>query len=181
MYARAETSASIDLLVSLRFAVGYLGERQQAGWWRSTFLSPEGRSFLTYAFIKTRSLAQYSGVTAAAARIHDERIGVGQHVYHLFRLPEALEQAAFRALYDADLVARLLPVVADRESATAYLAGKAGEVSRRADAGDVVGPTWVAATQGVYSSDAWARVAAVYLRGFHAGERAFPYFADRSP
>ena len=181
MHARGETSASIELLVSLRFTVGYLGERGQAGWWRSSFLSPEGRSFLNYAFVKTRPLAQYSGVTAAAARAHDERIGVGQHVYHLFRLPEALEQAAFRAMHDADLVAQFLPCVASREAAEEYLAVNAGEVSRRGDAHDVVGPIWVAATQGVYGSEAWARVAAVYLRGFRTGESVFPYFADRSP
>lgn len=171
----------IDFLLGLRLAVGFLGEARQAGWWHSTFLSPAGRSFLSYAFVKTLPLAQYSGATAAAARAHDERIGVGQHVYHLFRLPEALEQAAVRAMHNAELVAQLMPLIADREAATGYLATAANDVAVQQDAEGIVGPTWVAATQGVYGSDAWGRVAALYLYGFRSGERVYPYFSDRSP
>lgn len=171
----------VATLVTLRSVVGYLGEARQAGWWQSSFLSSAGRSFLAYAFVKTLPLAQYSGVTAAAARVHDERIGVGQHVYHLFRLPEALEQAAFRAMHDADLAAQLLPIIADRETAMDSLAGTAGDAALRSSANDFVGPTWMATTQGVYGNDAWAQVAALYLHGFRTGERVYPYFSDRSP
>lgn len=171
----------IESLIRLRLAVGYLGEQHQAGWWQSSFLSSAGRTFLTFSFAKTLPLAQYSGVTAAAARVHDERIGVGQHVYHLFRLPEALEQAAFRAMHDAELVAQIVPVIANRDAALAHLAAGAGRVSSGRAADGIVGPTWVATTQDVYGDDAWGRVAALYLHGFRSGERVYPYFSDRSP
>jgi hypothetical protein len=38
-------------------------------------------------------------VKEAAARVHDEYIGVGK-VYHLFRLPEHIEQALHSSLRD---------------------------------------------------------------------------------
>jgi hypothetical protein len=37
-------------LLRLRFAVAFLGEREQAGWWRSSFLSPNARAFLEPVF-----------------------------------------------------------------------------------------------------------------------------------
>ena len=41
-------------------------------------------------FSKTSRLAQYHGVLEAARRLHDEHLSVGS--YHLFRLPEEVEQ-----------------------------------------------------------------------------------------
>jgi hypothetical protein len=144
-------------------------------------LSAAGRSFLAHAFVKTLSLAQYSGATTAAARAHDERIGVGQHVYHLFRLPEVLEQAAFRSVRDAAVAARLSAVVADRERVAAHLAAKADSRVAAGNAETFVGPTWMATTQDLYGGDAWAQVASLYWQGFRGGERVYPYFSDQSP
>lgn len=75
----------ISLVMRLRVAVGYLGEKDQNGWWTSSFLSPTSKPFLSPVFPRTFALAQLHGVTAAAAAVHDDRIGVGD-VFHLFRL-----------------------------------------------------------------------------------------------
>src|SRR5712691_3071033 len=90
-------------LARLRILVGYLGEHHQYNWWPSAFLAPSSVAFLAPIFSKTAFMAQYQGVKAAAARVHDEHIGLGK-VYHLFRLPERLEQALFQSLQDQAVV-----------------------------------------------------------------------------
>jgi hypothetical protein len=164
----------VTTLVTLRFVVGFLGERDQFGWWQSAFLSTPSRTFLAHAFAKTLPLAQYSGVTAAAARVHDERIGVGS-VYHLFRLPEALEQMLFRAMYEPAMSSDAGSQIGTRDMALAYLDGRNGKASI-----DAIGPTWVGDTAAVQTAEAWIRVSSLYLHGFRSGTAVYPYFADRS-
>ena len=98
-----EVVESADL-AKMRAVVGYLGERNQSGWWQSSFFAPGSQAFLAPVFGRTRLLAQCTGVAQAAAVVHDERIGVGD-VYHLFRLPEDIEQALHRALHSHELSA----------------------------------------------------------------------------
>ena len=84
-------------ITRLRMIVGYLGEKGQHNWWSSEFFSPTAPAFLNPVFGKTATLAQYHGVKEAARRVHDTHIGVGR-VFHLFRLPESMEQAIFEVL-----------------------------------------------------------------------------------
>lgn len=49
----------------LRIVVGYLGEKDQYGWWPSEFFSTNSTAFLSPVFIKTANLARYSGVKEA--------------------------------------------------------------------------------------------------------------------
>ena len=81
---------SISATISeLRVLVSYLGEKGQANWWGSEFFSNTATAFLGPIFNRSLFLAQYQGATAAAAKVHDEAIGVGR-IYHLFRLPIGL-------------------------------------------------------------------------------------------
>ena len=89
----------LETITKLRLYIGYLGEKDQFGWWVSSFFAPSSNAFFEPLFGRTQYLAQCNGVTRAAALVHDERIGVG-HVYHLFRLPEDLEQGLHRELHD---------------------------------------------------------------------------------
>ena len=90
-------------IVGLRLAVGLLGEQEQSAWWPSSFLGRHAQAFLNPIFgIKTR-MAQYHGVTEAACRIHDERIGVGR-VFHLYRLPGTIEQRISDAFQEGSLL-----------------------------------------------------------------------------
>jgi len=81
-------------LLKLRLLVAYLGEKDQAGWWDTSFLSQIGLEFLEHSFPRTRMLAGLNGACQAAQRLHDDRIGVGS-VFHLFRLPFTVEQSMF--------------------------------------------------------------------------------------
>ena len=65
-------------IVSLRLAVGFLGERDAAGWWRSGFMSSTSSAFLTPVFGSKVLQARYQGVIESARRVHDEHIGVGR-------------------------------------------------------------------------------------------------------
>jgi hypothetical protein len=84
------TESYLSTLLQLRVLIGYLGERANFAWWPTAFYEASSRLFLEPVFSKTTSLAQYHGVLEAARRLHDEHLSVGS--YHLFRLPEEVEQ-----------------------------------------------------------------------------------------
>ncbi|NQV48955.1 MAG: BrxE family protein [Candidatus Marinimicrobia bacterium] len=92
----------IELIVETRFLVGFLGEKEQANWWGSSFLSKSSSAFLTPVFPKTTPTAQYHGICQAAKRVHDEHIGLGRN-YHLYRLPDSIERSLANAMNDQDL------------------------------------------------------------------------------
>src|SRR5215475_5259669 len=107
-------------IARLRLLVGYLGEHHQYNWWPSAFLTPSSLAFLAPIFSKTAFMAQYQGVTAAASRVHDAHIGLGK-VYHLFRLPERLEQTLYHHLQDKAFVDTLRVPLHDKDPALACL------------------------------------------------------------
>jgi hypothetical protein len=80
--------------------VGFLGERAQFAWWPTAFYEASSRLFLEPVFSKTSRLAQYHGVLEAARRLHDEHLSVGS--YHLFRLPEEVEQDLHAIVQSSD-------------------------------------------------------------------------------
>jgi hypothetical protein len=162
-----------ETVALMRAAVGYLGEREQRGWWQSSFFSTGSRAFLAPIFGRTQVLAQCAGVTRAAALVHDERIGVGQ-VYHLFRCPEDLEQGIHRAFQSVDVVRRVGTMVANPDGAIAFLQ----EEARSADATGV-GPTRVGDEPSLRDLRGWRTVAAHYARAFAEGGDVFPYFTGR--
>jgi hypothetical protein len=165
---------AIRTIATLRSAVGFLGERGEAGWWPSGFFAAGSGAFLAPVFGRTQTLAQCTGVTRAATIVHDERIGVG-HVYHLFRLPEDIEQRIHAALHEPDLVRAIGEVVSSRNRALGYLREQAGSVGNTS-----AGPTWAGDLQALRSPAAWRGVAALYLQGVESGVETYPYFANRS-
>jgi hypothetical protein len=169
----AMQTSDLELLVGMRVVVGFLGEKEQAGWWSSSFLGVGSAAFLAPVFPRTQFLAHCRGVTAAAAKVHDERIGVGQ-VFHLFRLPEDLEQAIHRILHSSDVIERLRTNVADRDAAKRFLQMGNGKV-KDSD----VGPTYVAETRLLRDAATWRQVAAKYANAFARETEVYPYFADR--
>ncbi|HYN89409.1 MAG TPA: BrxE family protein [Ardenticatenaceae bacterium] len=158
----------LERLAKMRMVVGYLGEREQYGWWQSSFFARGSQAFLAPVFARTQLLAQCAGVTRAAAVIHDERIGVG-HVYHLFRLPEDVEQGLHRVLHDRGLGGEIAGLVSSREAALNYLRA----VSVPPPPGGV-GPTIVGDTLRLRHAHAWSTTAGHYLRAFDGGVKAFP-------
>lgn len=164
-------STQLEALALLRTIVGFLGEREQYGWWQSAFFSASSKTFLAPVFGKTPLLAQCNGVTRAAALVHDERIGVG-NVYHLFRLPEDLEQSLHRALHETALVTKIGQVVTNKGAALAELQTLIKPISS-----DSIGPTRIGDIQKLRTFDQWAMVATHYGQAFTRGIQIYPYFS----
>jgi hypothetical protein len=165
------TTEVVESVATLRLMVGFLGEQQQAGWWSSAFLGASSKPFLSPVFPKTTVLAQCRGVTHAAARVHDERIGVGS-VFHLFRLPEDIEQAVHRLLEQQEPAQRLSTAVKDKESALASLTALAASKHPPGS-----GPIRVGRAADLNKHDSWRVVAAHYAAGFQTSSEVFPFFS----
>jgi hypothetical protein len=158
-------------IAELRVLVGYLGEKGQANWWGSEFFSPTAAAFLSPIFNRSLSLAQYQGVTAAATKVHDEAIGVGR-IYHLFRLPIGLEQAAAEVFSDASFVDSLKSSLASREAALSRLgelatkgqSAKPGPISLGLIGDDLIGGL--------------LRAAGMYHSALIGGLQSFPYLRE---
>jgi hypothetical protein len=161
----------LHTVAALRLAVGALGEHSQPTWWPSAFLSPSSKYFLTPVFPKATVLAQCRGVTHAAARIHDERIGVGS-VFHLFRLPEEIEQSLHRLLERDEQARRISAAVNDRAVAAASRKSFASGHVR-----SVGGPVRVGRVADISIIDSWRAVAAHYSSGFESSAEVFPFFS----
>lgn len=158
-------------IAELRILIGYLGEKGQANWWGSEFFSATATAFLAPIFNRSLFLAQYQGATAAAAKAHDEAIGVGR-IYHLFRLPIGLEQASADALNDDAFVQTVQARLANRELALARLA----ELAEKAESASP-GPV----SLGEMSQDLKAelqRAAGFYWAAFTSGIQTFPYVRE---
>ena len=158
-------------ITELRVLVGYLGEKGQANWWGCEFFSDTADAFLMPIFNRSLFLAQYQGATAAAARVHDEAIGVGR-IFHLFRLPIGLEQASAEALNDTAFVQVLQTRLSNRELALTRLT----ELAENAESASP-GPL----SLGQMSQDLKAqlrRAAGLYFAAFTSGIQTFPYVRE---
>ena len=158
-------------VAELRVLIGYLGEKRQANWWTSEFFSTTAVAFLAPIFNRSLFLAQYQGATAAAAKVHDEAIGVGR-IYHLFRLPIGLEQASADALNDAVFVESVQSRLASRELALVRLAELA-EKPESASPGPI--------SLGRMSQDLKVelqRAAGFYCAALTSGIQTFPYVRE---
>ena len=162
------TKPCLPTLLEMRLLVGFLGERAQCAWWPTAFYETSSRLFLAPVFSRTPRLAQYHGVLEAARRLHDEYLSVGS--YHLFRLPEEVEQDLHKAVLSqvGEALAGRMP--RNQEAAL--------EALRRLAAANVrssVGPTAVGSIGDLDSMDTLEAIAAAYLSAFTQNARAFPY------
>lgn len=165
-------NAIVTTITELRVLVGYLGEKGQANWWNSEFFSATAATFLAPIFNRSLFLAQYRGVTAAAAKVHDEAIGVGR-IYHLFRLPIGLEQASADVLNDLTFIHSLQGMLTNQEQALARLVNLSGNQKEAPSAGPI--------SIGQMSEDLGAelqRAAGVYYYALKSGIQSFPYIRE---
>lgn len=165
-------SADIVSAIKLRLAVGLLGENGQAEWWNSSWLSNQADAFLMPVFGARLLPVRYHGVVEAAGRLHDGRIGVGR-VFHLFRLPEALEHRLHETVLEEGADQRFAEILVSADAARATLAAMTRRVPsaslgpvRVGDLSDLEGREWI------------ARLAGHYQAAFAASIQSFPYFAE---
>jgi len=159
----------LETLLRLRLLVAFLGEKGQYAWWTSSFLGPTGAAVLTHMYPRTTHLAQYHGALEAARKVHDDLIGVGQ-VFHLFRAHEETEQDLHALILACDS-ASFHSLTSGTDASRTNLHALAGE-SRES----LVGPVLIGEPSALLSHNALRRVAATYIHGFEADQKAFPYF-----
>lgn len=159
-------NAPLLSILKLRLLIGVLGERAQFGWWPTAFYEASGRLFLEPIFVKTSRVAQYHGVIEAARRHHDAALNAG--AYHLFRLPEEIEQDLHMLMLEEG--GELTEGVSydDTHNALDALAGLAGAAKRSA-----LGPVAIGNVSDV--ADLLNEIAAVYASAFAADAQAIPY------
>ena len=158
----------LSTLLQLRLIVGFLGERAQCAWWPTAFYEASSRQFLEPVFPKTFRLAQYHGVLEAARRVHDEHLSVGS--YHLFRLPEEVEQdlhAIVQSSAGEELASQVPPSKEAALDALKRLASTSATSS--------VGPTAVGSIKEIDSTDTLKAIAAAYLSAFTQDAKTYPY------
>jgi hypothetical protein len=165
-----ETSL-INQIILIRTLVGYLGEKEQFGWWQSSFFTYGSDAFLSPIFGRTKFLAQCNGVKEAATLVHDEKIGVG-NVYHLFRLPEEIEQRIHDLLNDPDVVSMIQKNIVNKEDAISSLQKQSDETQNSS-----VGPIRIGKIQNMNEMHLWRQVAGCYLFAYKNNSIIFPYFS----
>ena len=157
------------LLAKFRLLVGFMGERNQSGWWDSSFLAESSEAFLRPIFPRTFFQAQYRGVCESAKYIHDERIGRGRN-YHLYRMPDAIEKLTEQVIHDSDFFTQLKSMLISKEAALEEI-----KVSSTQNTESLKGPILV----GDYNPKDLEKILKItlghYLRSFSDGSQCFPF------
>lgn len=155
----------------VRIAVAFLGETGSAGWWSSSFLAPNGIAVAAYNFPRAAAYAALNGTTAAAKRLHDERIGRRRCV-HLFRLSLGDEiQIQHATQRDGCVLLNSLPK--RREDAIKVLETEGGEVISVDP-----GPIQIGTTGNAFSEMGLVELAKHYLAAFRQDVQCLPYFSS---
>lgn len=165
-----KSTKTIDQIVLLRLAVGYLGQRKQSGWWDCDFLDATGIRFLEATFPRTAWAAALRSTTEAACIVHDQALGrIGNS--HLFRLPPALEDQLEHGLERVDwteackqIESRVVAMDALKRIADAFIKAP-------------IGPVQVGVVHRILTSTSVHELAVHYYSAFQEGIRCFPYFA----
>lgn len=159
--------------ILLRLATGFLGEREQLGWWSSSFLGPHSQAFLAHIYEGQVLPAQYSGVVEAARIVHDDHIGIGR-VFHLFRMPEEIENSIQNQILNGIASIPLNQCCSSRESAERTLQ----ELSQQGSINFQIGPIHIGDFEEIGTLDSIRMMAAHYLTAFQSSGQCFPYFSD---
>lgn len=160
------------LLTRMRCTVAYLGEREHAAWWDTGFLIPTGLRYAEINFPRSSLTAAGVSASEAARRLHDDRIGRGG-VFHLFRLPPAIEEAVHHTMLHGDQKP-IKRMIADRQAALDALMEIAGGKKVK----EAEGPVQVGTVADLLTAEAASAMAGYYLNGFLKRRKVFPYFLE---
>ncbi len=158
----------LSTLLQMRSLVGFLGERPQFAWWDTSFFGDYSLRSLEFVTPKTSLLAQYHGVVEAARKLHDEHLNVGS--YHLFRLPEEVEQDLHAMMQSSVGTELAKQVPQDKDAAHAALKTLAGAIPSAA-----VGPTAVGNIDQLSAGETLKSIAGAYVSAFSQNAKTYPY------
>jgi len=165
-----KTSKGIEQIVILRLVVGFLGQRKQFGWWDCDFLDATGIRFLANIFPRTAWAAALRSASEAACIVHDKALGrIGN--YHLFRLPQALEDK-LECVIDRIDWSESCKHIESPDIALNVMKNLFDDVVKAPN-----GPVQVGVETIIQTPTAIRELAAHYLSAFQEGIRCFPYFA----
>ena len=157
-----------EKLLQLRLLVGYLGERDQFGWWPTGFYELSSRSFLEPIFSKSFRQAQYHGILEAARLQHDDHLSTG--TYHLFRLSEELEQDLYTLMQNVGDDEPIEIILSNKEAALDELKLVSNEIAESHE-----GPVAIGRIDDLALADTLQRIAGVYFWAFRQNTNAYPY------
>jgi hypothetical protein len=119
-------------------------------------------------FSKTSRLAQYHGVIEAARRLHDDHLSVGS--FHLFRLPEEVEQDLHKVIQHPEVDDFVLQQMRSKDEAVSTLRDLAEGVTV-----STVGPIAIGNIRDLDSTSILKTIAAAYLSAFDQNAKTYPY------
>lgn len=161
----------LSTILKLRLLVGFLGERAQFDWWSTSFYGGYSLRSLEFVTPKTSSLAQYHGVLEAARLLHDEHLNIGS--YHLFRLPEEVEQDLHTFMQDSLRNDFALHLTQDKETAIEALSDLSGETLS-----SISGPVAIGKIEQLDADTTLTAIASGYLSAFTQNIKIYPYLVD---
>ncbi|MDC0275416.1 BrxE family protein [Verrucomicrobiales bacterium] len=169
MPSRPKSEDYLENLLKLRVLVGFLGQKNLKNWWDTALMETTGIRFLETLFPRTSHLAALNSTVEAACHTHDEAIGrIG--LFHLFRLPIALEDRISAAAEDVD-ISKVLGGCEDVDSAMDQLKGF---VVSGVSASD--GPVQIGVESHILRKASIEELAAHYHSAFEKEICCFPYF-----
>ncbi|MCA7902615.1 BrxE family protein [Burkholderia cepacia] len=157
-------------LLQMRLLIGFLGERTQFAWWPTAFYEASSRLFLEPVFSKTAGLAQYHGILEAARRLHDEHLSVGS--YHLFRLPEEVEQDIHTLVQDGESATLAGQILHNKDLALGALKNMTSATPTTGE-----GPLALGKVNELDADDVLTAIAGTYWSAFTRNVRVYPYLA----
>lgn len=161
----------LSTVLQMRLIVGFLGERPQFAWWTTSFFGDYSLRSLEFVTPKTSLLAQYHGVVEAARKLHDEHLNVGS--YHLFRLPEEVEQDLHAMMLSGVGTELAKQVPQDKDAALAALKTLAGAIPSAA-----VGPIAVGNIDQLSAGETLKSIAGTYVSAFSQNAQTYPYLVS---
>jgi hypothetical protein len=161
----------LSTVLEMRSLVGFLGERPQFAWWPTSFFGDYSLRSLEFVTPKTSLLAQYHGVVEAARKLHDEHLNVGS--YHLFRLPEEVEQDLHAMMQSSVGTEIAKQRHQDKDAALAALKTLAGAIPSAA-----IGPTAVGNIDQLSAADTLKSIASIYVSAFTQNAQTYPYLVS---
>jgi hypothetical protein len=161
----------LSTVLQMRLLVGFLGERPQFAWWTTSFFGDYSLRSLEFVTPKTSLLAQYHGVVEAARKLHDEHLNVGS--YHLFRLPEEVEQDLHAMMQSGVGTELAKQIPQDKDAALAALKTLAGAIPSAA-----VGPAAVGNIDQLSGGETLKSIAGTYVSAFSQNAQTYPYLVS---
>ncbi len=163
-------------VIRLRALVLALGESSKTPWWKTEFMNETGLRFLERLYPRTPVRAAVHAAGRAACEAHDQAVGrVG--VYHLFRLPEALEveMHAVTSSDDEAFFSLFRSCLGQHESLLEMIVPFcSGEKLKSI----VTGPKRIDVELNETMIEGLSKAAAVYRDAFKQGKPTFPYFVS---